>query len=210
MKLAVLIIIWLFVVSVSTATDPDPKKTILVIGFSHSYFTSNSVETVAAGNQTDADSIFKFVNNKLLATFTEQLNPKFHYLSVADVSDIASDAHTSFYYALPGKEGGITSVRINEMGIRSLCEFYGADMIMFINSYELNWEDHPYLVYMHTFDSEVFTRSGEKILAERASFMVDDARLKEKYSGKLSRQLSRILKKVEKVDIGNDGIIANH
>ncbi|MEX1239562.1 MAG: hypothetical protein WEB30_07590 [Cyclobacteriaceae bacterium] len=207
MKRAVLMIICCFVVFLSNATDPGLKKRILIVGFSSSYFNSNSFETIAEGNGIHEDSIFRLVNNKLLETLTQELNSNFEYLPVEDLRSISSDTQTSFYYVLPVRENDITSVQINELDIKRLCEFYDVDVIMFINSYELNWEEDPYVTYLHTIDSEMFTKSGEKIIAERISFMLDDVTLKEKYSNKLSKQLSKALKKLEKIGTGSDAFV---
>lgn len=207
MKSVVLIITLFLTVFIANAIDPKSKKKILVVGFSNSYFNSNSFEAIAQGNNSHEDSIWRLINNKLLKTFTDKLNSNFEYVSVENVRSVSSETRTSFYYLLPVKESDITAVQINELDIKRLCEFYDADIIMFINSYELNWEDDPYLVYLHTFDSEMFTQSGAKITAERISFMMDDAALTEKYSNKLSKQLSKILKRLEKVDVGNDALV---
>jgi hypothetical protein len=207
MKSTVLIIICFLTVFASNGTDPKSKKRILIVGFSNSYFNSNSFEAIAKENNTHEDSIWRLINNRLLETFTEKINSNFEYVSVEDVKNVLSDTQTSFYYLLPVKESDITSVEINESDIRRLCEFYDADMIMFINCYELNWEEEPYLAYLHVIDSEMFIKSGEKISEERVSFMMDDVTLKEKYSNKLSKQLSKILKKLEKVDAGNDTLV---
>jgi hypothetical protein len=48
MKSFILLTMCFFVVFLSNAADPNPRKNILIVGFSNSYFNSNSFETVAA------------------------------------------------------------------------------------------------------------------------------------------------------------------
>ena len=209
MKLAVLIFLCYLIVVESWATDPDSRKKILIVGFSHSYFTSNSSESLAKGNSIEQDSVFEFINDKVLETFTDKLNPNFEYVSVKDASDLPAEVQTSIYYLSPSTDSEITSIEINEDAIKKICAFYEADIVMFINSYELNWEEEPYVAYVHRLDSEMFVKSGKRIDEESVSFMTEDVRFKEKYSNKLSRQVSRVLKKLERIDVENDAYV-NH
>jgi hypothetical protein len=210
MKLtAFLLTVCFIVVSVTNAADPGPKKKILVVGFSDSYFSSNAIETLAKGNDTAEDEVSRLINRLILENFTEGLNAHFEYTSVEDFKAVSPQAEASFYSLLSEKKDGITSVEITAPNVAKLCEFYSADIVVFINSYELNWEEDPYLVYSHRFDSEMFVRTGKKVGEGSVSFMMDDVRLRDRFTNKLSKQLARILKQLEKVEVNVDVAVNN-
>jgi len=207
MKSAALIFICLFVVFAGSATEPAPKKKILVVGFSNSYFNSNAYQKIAKINNASEDSLFLLINNKLLESFNENLNSNFEFTSVQDIKKLSIKSSFPIHYLMPETEKEITSVEVSQYDLKKLGEYYNADIILFVNSYELNWEEDPYLAYLHILDCEAYTKYGEKISAERVSFMMDDVKLKEKYNGKLTKQLSRVIKKLEKVKVENNALV---
>jgi hypothetical protein len=183
------------------------NKRVLVVGFINEHLESNTftIEKIAKENNVSQENVKEFYNRKVTEMFIKSEKSAINFIECErgkDFDFLANAIDFKETKAKKKKENCLTT-NLDKLSPQELATFMkkcNVDYILFINKYDLNWEDAPQYKLHNQLHCDVYNRKGEKVISEIFSFITPKLTSIEKNDKKIQKQADKISGLIAKAD----------
>lgn len=192
-RITVLLLLFTFSLSASTkniANNNTEKKKVLVVSFIKMNFMSTYMTyEVAEKNNTDSDTVFNLLDDKIFNSFPKTENIEFLKCSPDKIKQI----ETSLSFTNNKKDILIPDLsEIENSSFNKLLEAYDADYIVFINAYEMNWIGDPQYKVKNNIHFSILGKNKKEIATNKYGFSTPKLHSFKKMEKKIRKVTTKI------------------